>query len=330
MNPPESTNLLESLKKYSVIVADTGDIEAIARLRPQDATTNPSLLFQSAQNPKYRALVDDALAAGMRAKVDRAAKAEATLEKLSVNFGSEILKHIKGRVSTEVDAKLSFDVEASLTKAHHLIELYAKAGVSRDRVLIKLASTWEGVRAAQKLEREGIHCNLTLLFSFAQAVACADAGVTLISPFVGRIYDWYKKERKVEDIAPEEDPGVQSVTRIYDYYKKFGYPTQVMGASFRKVEQITGLSGCDLLTIAPDLLDKLEKTPGEVSRRLSVESAKASTAEKLAMDEKTFRWMHNEDAMATDKLAEGIRKFHVDGRKLEEYVLALVEKNQAA
>ena len=330
MNPPESKNLLESLKKYSVIVADTGDIEAIARLKPQDATTNPSLLYQSAQNPKYRALVDDALAGGMRAKGDREAKAEATLEKLAVNFGSEILKHIKGRVSTEVDAKLSFDVEASLTKAHHLIGLYAKAGVSSDRVLIKLASTWEGVRAAEKLEREGIHCNLTLLFSFAQAVACADAGVTLISPFVGRIYDWYKKERKVEDIAPEEDPGVQSVTRIYNYYKKFGYPTQVMGASFRKVEQITGLSGCDLLTIAPDLLDKLEKTPGEVSRRLSVESAKASTAEKLAMDEKTFRWMHNEDAMATDKLAEGIRKFHVDGRKLEEYVLALVEKTQAA
>ena len=330
MNPPESKNLLESLKKYSVIVADTGDIEAIARRMPQDATTNPSLLYQSAQNPKYRALVDDALAGGMRAKGDREAKAEATLEKLAVNFGSEILKHIKGRVSTEVDAKLSFDVEASLTKAHHLIGLYAKAGVSSDRVLIKLASTWEGVRAAEKLEREGIHCNLTLLFSFAQAVACADAGVTLISPFVGRIYDWYKKERKVEDIAPEEDPGVQSVTRIYNYYKKFGYLTQVMGASFRKVEQITGLSGCDLLTIAPDLLDKLEKTPGEVSRRLSVESAKASTAEKLAMDEKTFRWMHNEDAMATDKLAEGIRKFHVDGRKLEEYVLALVEKTQAA
>ena len=277
MNPPESTNLLESLKKCSVIVADTGDIEAIARLKPQDATTNPSLLYQSAQNPKYRALVDDALAAGMRAKGDRAAKAGATLEELAVNFGSEILKHIKGRVSTEVDAKLSFDVEASLTKAHHLIELYTKAGVSSERVLIKLASTWEGVRAAQKLEREGIHCNLTLLFSFAQAVACADAGVTLISPFVGRIYDWYKKERKVEDIAPEEDPGVQSVTRIYNYYKKFGYPTQVMGASFRKVEQITGLSGCDLLTIAPDLLDKLEKTPGDRSL-LSVLGMVALTA----------------------------------------------------
>ncbi|HEX9450054.1 MAG TPA: transaldolase [Burkholderiales bacterium] len=323
-------NLLESLKKYSIIVADTGDIDAIARLRPQDATTNPSLLYQSAQNPRYRALVDDALASGMRAKGDREAKAEATLEKLAVNFGCEILKHIEGRVSTEVDARLSFDVGGSLTKAHHIIALYEQAGVAAERVLIKLASTWEGIRAAEKLEREGIHCNLTLLFSFAQAVACADAGVTLISPFVGRIYDWYKKERKVDDIAPEEDPGVQSVTRIYNYYKKFGYPTQVMGASFRKVEQITGLAGCDLLTIAPDLLDKMEKTQGVASRRLSVESGRASAAEKVAMDEKTFRWMHNEDAMATDKLAEGIRKFYVDARKLEEYVLALVEKTQAA
>ncbi len=323
-------NLLESLKKYSVIVADTGDIESIARLKPQDATTNPSLLYQSAQNPKYRALADDSLAFGMRAKGDREAKAEVTLEKLAVNFGCEILKHVKGRVSTEVNANLSFDAEGSLAKAHHLIELYQQAGVASDRVLIKLASTWEGIRAAEKLERDGIHCNLTLLFSFAQAVACADAGVTLISPFVGRIYDWYKKERKVDDIAPEEDPGVQSVTRIYNYYKKFGYPTQVMGASFRKVEQIAGLAGCDLLTIAPDLLDKMEGTPGEMQRRLSVEAAKASVATKIAMDEKTFRWMHNEDAMATDKLAEGIRKFYVDARKLEEYVLALVEKTQAA
>ncbi len=323
-------NLLESLKKYSVIVADTGDIDAIARLRPQDATTNPSLLYQSAQNPKYRALVEDALAFGMRAKGDRKKKAGAMMEKLAVNFGCEILKHVKGRVSTEVDAILSFDVDGSLAKAHQLIALYGQAGVARERVLIKLASTWEGIRAAEKLEREGIHCNLTLLFSFAQAVACADAGVTLISPFVGRIYDWYKKELKVDDIAAEEDPGVQSVTRIYNYYKKFDYPTQVMGASFRKVEQITGLAGCDLLTIAPDLLDKMEKAPGELSPRLSTESAKASAAEKIAMDEKTFRWMHNEDAMATDKLADGIRRFHVDGHKLEDYVLALVEKTRAA
>jgi transaldolase len=323
-------NVLESLKNYSVIVADSGDVEAIARLRPQDATTNPSLLYQAAQNAKYRALVDDALAHGMRAKGDRSVKAELTMEKLAVNFGCEILKHVKGRISTEVDASLSFDLERSMAKALRLMALYEDAGIAKQRVLIKLASTWEGIRAAEKLEREGIHCNLTLLFSFAQAAACADAGVTLISPFVGRIYDWYKKERKVDDIPPEDDPGVHSVTRIYNYYKKFGYSTQVMGASFRKVEQITGLAGCDLLTIAPDLLDKMEKTPGPIPCRLSVASAKASAAERIAVDEKTFRWMQNEDAMATDKLAEGIRRFHVDGRKLEEYVLALVEKTRAA
>ena len=323
-------NLLESLKKHSIIVADTGDIDSIARVKPQDATTNPSLLFQAAQNPAYRPLVDDALAFGMKARGDRAAKAEALMEKLSVNFGCEILKHVKGRVSTEVDAGLSFDVEGTLAKARRLIELYQQAGMQRERVLIKVASTWEGIKAAEKLEREGIHCNLTLLFSFAQAVACAEAGVTLISPFVGRIYDWYRKERKVEDIAPADDPGVQSVTRIYHYYKKFGYKTQVMGASFRKVEQIVGLAGCDLLTIAPDLMDKMVKTEGEVTRRLTVEAARASNVERLALDEKIFRWLHNEDAMATEKLAEGIRRFHADARKLEDYVLALVEKSQAA
>ncbi len=323
-------SLLESLKKYSVIVADTGDIESIARLRPQDATTNPSLLYQSAQNAKYRTLVDDALDFGRRASSVGAAGVEAAMDKLAVNFGCEILKHIKGRVSTEVDANLSFDREGSLAKAHQLIGLYEQAGITRDRVLIKLASTWEGIRAAERLEREGIHCNLTLLFSFAQAVACADAGVTLISPFVGRIYDWYKKERKVDDIASEDDPGVQSVTRIYNYYKKFGYPTQVMGASFRKVEQIIGLAGCDLLTVAPDLLDKMQSTAGEVKRRLSEQDARTSREDKLALDEKTFRWLHNEDAMATEKLAEGIRRFHQDGQKLGEYVAALVQKTQAA
>ena len=323
-------NLLESLKKHSIIVADTGDIDSIARVKPQDATTNPSLLFQAAQNPAYRPLVDDAIAFGMKARGDRAAKAEALMEKLSVNFGCEILKHVKGRVSTEVDASLSFDLEGTLAKARRLIELYQQAGMQRERVLIKVASTWEGIKAAEKLEREGIHCNLTLLFSFAQAVACAEAGVTLISPFVGRIYDWYRKERKVEDIAPADDPGVQSVTRIYHYYKKFGYKTQVMGASFRKVEQIVGLAGCDLLTIAPDLMDKMVKTEGEVTRRLTVETAKTSNAEKVVLDERTFRWLHNEDAMATEKLAEGIRRFHADARKLEDYVLALVEKSQAA
>jgi transaldolase len=323
-------NLLESLKKHSIIVADTGDIDSIARVKPQDATTNPSLLFQAAQNPAYRPLVDDALAFGMKARGDRAAKAGVLMEKLSVNFGCEILKHVKGRVSTEVDASLSFDVDGTLAKARRLIELYRQAGVLRERVLIKVASTWEGIKAAEKLEREGIHCNLTLLFSFAHAVACAEAGVTLISPFVGRIYDWYRKERKVEDIAPADDPGVQSVTRIYHYYKKFGYKTQVMGASFRKVEQIVGLAGCDLLTIAPDLMDKMVKTEGEVTRRLTVDAAKASNAEKIVLDERTFRWLHNEDAMATEKLAEGIRRFHADARKLEDYVLALVEKSQAA
>ena len=323
-------NLLESLKKHSIIVADTGDIDSIARVKPQDATTNPSLLYQAAQSLAYRPLVDDALAFGMKARGDRAAKAEALMEKLSINFGCEILKHVRGRVSTEVDAGLSFDVEGTLAKARRLIELYRQAGVSRERVLIKVASTWEGIKAAEKLEREGIHCNLTLLFSFAQAVACADAGVTLISPFVGRIYDWYKKERNVEDIAPGDDPGVQSVSRIYHYYKKFGYKTQVMGASFRKVEQIVWLAGCDLLTIAPDLLDKMAKTEGEVTRRLTVEAAKAANVEKVALDEKTFRWLHNEDAMATEKLADGIRRFHADARKLEDYVLALVEKSQAA
>ena len=323
-------NLLESLKKHSIIVADTGDIDSIARVKPQDATTNPSLLYQAAQSPAYRPLVDDALAFGVKPRGDRAAKAEAMMEKLSVNFGCEILKHVRGRVSTEVDASLSFDIEGTLAKARRLIELYQQAGVSRERVLIKVASTWEGIKAAEKLEREGIHCNLTLLFSFAQAVACADAGVTLISPFVGRIYDWYKKERKVEDIAPADDPGVQSVALIYHYYKKFGYRTQVMGASFRKVEQIFWLAGCDLLTIAPDLLDKMAGTEGEVTRRLTVEAAKASSVERIALDETTFRWMHNEDAMATEKLAEGIRRFHADARKLEDYVLALVEKSQAA
>lgn len=323
-------NLLDSLKKYSVIVADTGDIDAIARLRPQDATTNPSLLYQSAQNPKYRALVDDAVAHGMRAKGDRAARAEAVMEKLAVNFGREILKHVEGRVSTEVDARLSFDVEGSLKKAHRYIELYEEAGIKRERILIKLSSTWEGIRAAEKLEREGIRCNMTLLFSFAQAVASADAGVRLISPFVGRIYDWYKAARKVDDIPAAEDPGVKSVTTIYNYYKKFGYKTQVMGASFRKVEQITGLAGCDLLTISPDLLDKLRGTEGELVRQLSEEKAKASAAEKITLDENGFRWLHNDDAMATEKLAEGIRKFDADHHKLQDYVMALMSGSQAA
>ena len=294
---------LESLRKYSLVVADTGDIDAVARWKPQDATTNPSLLLTSAEDPRFRHLMDR------------------DMDRLFVNFGCEILKHIPGRVSTEVDARLSFDTGASIEKARRFISLYEKAGIKRERVLIKLASTWEGIRAAQNLEREGIHCNMTLLFSFAQALACADAGVTLISPFVGRIYDWHRQQRKVDDIPLEEDPGVASVTRIYGYYKKHGYKTQVMGASFRKTGQILNLAGCDLLTIAPDLLDKLAKADGEIPRKLSPEKTQGEG--KIALDEKAFRWRHNEDAMATDKLAEGIRRFDADARKLEKLITSL-------
>src|SRR5215813_2642800 len=301
----------------------------MAEYRHQEAPTNPSLLFQAAQKPHYGHLVDDALHYAIHFPGDRAARTEAFMDRLLVNFGCEILKIIPGRVSTEVDAGLSFDIDATLAKARKLIGLYEKAGVDRKRILIKVASTWEGIRAAEQLEREGIHCNLTLLFSFAQAVGCAEAGVTLISPFVGRIYDWYKKERG-SDIPPDEDPGVASVTRIYQYFKKFGYKTQVMGASFRNVQQIVRLAGCDLLTISPDLLGQMEKTEGTVPRRLSVEKAKASDARKINLDEKTFRWMHNEDAMATEKLAEGIRKFYADARKLEQYAQARVTQKMAS
>jgi transaldolase len=307
------------LRKLTVVVADTGDIEAIGKLKPQDATTNPSLLFHAAQQPQYGHIVDQALQASNDGPGGHAAKTEAFMDHLFVGFGREILELIPGRVSTEVDAGLSFDTEATIAKARRLIGLYEQAGVDRKRILIKVASTWEGIRAAERLEREGIHCNLTLLFSFAQAVACAEAGVTLISPFVGRIYDWYKKDRGVSDIPADEDPGVESVTRIYNYFKKYDYKTQVMGASFRKVEQITHLAGCDLLTISPDLLEKMAETPGELTKRLSVETAKKIDAPKIHLDEKTYRWMHNEDAMAVDKLSEGIRKFYADARKLEQY-----------
>jgi len=296
---------LESLKKHSLVVADSGDIDAVARWKPQDATTNPSLLLTASQDARYRHLLDR------------------DMDLMFVNFGREILKHVAGRVSTEVDARLSFDVEGSIAKAHRFVSLYEKAGVSRERVLIKLASTWEGIRAAEKLEREGIHCNMTLLFSFAQAVACAEAGVTLISPFVGRIYDWYKQAKKVDDIPVEEDPGVASVARIYNYYKRHGYKTQVMGASFRKTGQILALAGCDLLTIAPDLLEKLSGAEGALEKKLSVDNAKSMSIQKIHLDEKAFRWEHNEDAMATDKLAEGIRKFDADARKLEKVIASV-------
>ena len=315
------THQLESLRKHSIVAADTGDIDAVARWKPRDATTNPSLLLAAAGDERYRRLVEDAVARGQ-------GDTEATMEWLFVNFGREILGHIAGRVSTEVDARLSFDREGSIAKARRLIGLYEQAGVARERVLIKLASTWEGIRAAERLEREGIHCNLTLLFSFAQAVACADAGVTLVSPFVGRIYDWHKAARKLDDIPLAEDPGVASVTRIYRYYKKFGYATQVMGASFRKTGQILALAGCDLLTIAPDLLEQLAATPGDVERRLTPD--KSAQIERVTLDEKAFRLKHNEDQMAVEKLSEGIRRFDADARKLEQRVGTLVRGRRAA
>lgn len=315
------TNQLESLRKHSTVVADSGDIDAVARWKPRDATTNPSLLLAAAGDARYRRLVEDAVARGQGGT-------EATMDQLFVNFGREILGHIAGRVSTEVDARLSFDSRGSIDKARRLIGLYEDAGVSRERVLIKVASTWEGIRAAGQLEREGIHCNLTLLFSFAQAVACADAGVTLISPFVGRIYDWHKAARKVDDIPLAEDPGVASVARIYRYYKKFGYATQVMGASFRKTGQILALAGCDLLTIAPDLLEQLAAAPGEVERRLVPDQA--AEIERVTLDEKAFRWMHNEDQMAVEKLSDGIRRFDADTRKLEQLAASLLGGRRAA
>jgi len=316
--------LFESLKQYTTIVADTGDIEALARHRPLDATTNPSLLYHAAQMPAYRHLVEEAVeaASGQGASHDR--MAEEFIDRLFVLFGCEILKVVPGRVSTEVAASLSFDTAGTVAKARKLMSLYEKKGIPRERILIKIASTWEGIRAAQTLESEGIHCNLTLLFSFAQAVACAEAGVTLISPFVGRIYDWYKKAHGAAEIAPDQDPGVASVARIYNYYKKFGYKTQVMGASFRNVNQIVRLAGCDLLTISPELLDQLENTAGALERKLDPAKAQESNEERLHLDEKTFRWMHNEDAMATEKLAEGIRKFNSDARHLEEFALSKV------
>jgi transaldolase len=313
---------LESLSQHSLVVADTGDIEAVAKWKPQDATTNPSLLLTAAEDPRFRHLVDNAI---------KEARGDAALamDWLAVQFGREILKHVRGRVSTEVDARISFDTAASVERARRIIGLYERLGVGRERILVKLASTWEGIRAAEKLEREGIHCNMTLLFSFAQAVACAEAGVTLISPFVGRIYDWYKAQRKVDDIAVEDDPGVASVTKIYSYYKKHGYATQVMGASFRKTAQIVALAGCDLLTIAPDLLEKLSRAEGPLERKLSPEKAKAAAVEKISLDEPAFRWLHNEDAMATDKLAEGIRRFDADARKLEKLIVSLAAARAA-
>ncbi len=320
---------LESLKQFTTVVADTGDIGAIAQYKPQDATTNPSLLFKAAQQKEYRPLVEEALAYAAKKASAGSEQTALFMDKLAVNFGCEILKIIPGRVSTEVDASFSFDQQGSIDKARSLIKMYEDAGIARERILIKLGSTWEGIKAAEQLEKEGIHCNLTLLFSFAQAVACAEAKVTLISPFVGRIYDWFKKSTGAEPTT-ENDPGVASVQRIYDYYKKYDYKTQVMGASFRKVEQIIELSGCDLLTISPDLLAQLQKREGTLVKKLSVEAAKAKDIPKVHLDEKTYRFEHNQDQMAVEKLSEGIRAFYSDGRKLEKYAQTEVGKASAA
>src|SRR5215510_14665249 len=316
--------LLESLKQYTTVVADTGDIDAIRQHRPQDATTNPSLLYHAAQMPAYRHLVEEAVEQASELGGSHQDMAAEFIDHLFVLFGSEILKVVPGRVSTEVAASLSFDTPGTVAKARKLISLYEKRGVSRKRILIKIASTWEGIQAANELEKEGIHCNLTLLFSFAQAAACAEAGVTLISPFVGRIYDWYKKEGGGKEIAPDQDPGVVSVTRIYNYFKKYDYKTQVMGASFPNLNQIVRLAGSDLLTISPGLLDQLEKAEGTVERQLDPATAQVSKDDRLRLSEKAFRWMHNEDPMVTEKLAEGIRKFNSDAQKLEEYALSQV------
>jgi len=314
-------NLLDQLRKMTVVVADTGDFESIAQYQPRDATTNPSLLYKAAQMPHYRSLLDEAIASGQSASGDLTEQMESCIDRLFIAFGKEILQIIPGRVSTEVDARLSFDTEATIKKARRLIALYKAEGIDRERILIKIASTWEGIRAAERLEKEGIHCNLTLLFGFAQAVACAEAGVTLISPFVGRIHDWYCKERGVKTIPAAEDPGVHSVTQIYHYFKKFDYATEIMGASFRNTGEIIELAGCDLLTISPDLLGELQQHEGTLVRKLSVATARAQAIERLHLDEKTFRWMQNEDAMATEKLAEGIRRFNADLSKLKEYVV---------
>lgn len=318
-----SKNKLEQLKKFTVIVADTGDIDAIKQHQPQDATTNPSLIYQAAQKPQYSHLIEEAVQfAASQARSPRE-QWELTLDRCTVNFGKEILDVIPGRVSTEVNARLSFDTQASIKKARQLIKLYEDMGIPRERILIKLAATWEGIRAAEELERESIHCNLTLMFSLPQAIACADAGVTLISPFVGRIMDWYKKHEGVDAYAPAEDPGVQSVTQIYNYYKKFGYKTEVMGASFRNTDEILELAGCDLLTISPQLLEQLSQAEGSVSQRLSAENAAEVEIKEQSFDEEQFRLSLNECAMATEKLAEGIRNFYADYERLS----TLIRKN---
>jgi len=312
-------NQLEQLKKFTKVVADTADFESIKDFKPQDATTNPSLVYAATQKPEYAHLLEEVLADRKKSGLSGHEQIEDICDHLLVQFGCDILEIVPGRVSTETDARLSFDVEGSIKKARRLIQLYEERKISRERVLIKIASTWEGLNAAEQLQKDGIRCNLTLLFSLPQAVRAAEAKVQLISPFVGRIYDWYKKEMK-RDYSGAEDPGVQSVTEIYTYYKKFDIGTEVMGASFRNTGQIVYLAGCDLLTISPNLLEELSKSYDPLERKLSPEIAKAFQAEKIALDEKTFRFEFNEDPMAVDKTAEGIRKFSADIVKLEKLI----------
>lgn len=313
-------NLLDRLKEYTQVVADTGDFESMKQFKPVDATTNPSLIYAASQKESYIPLVERAIDYGRRNSGSTGQQLMDTMDMLSVTFGMEILKIVPRRVSTEVDARLSFDTEASILKARTLINLYEQNGISRQKVLIKLAATWEGISAARELEKEGIHCNLTLLFSMAQAISCAEAKVQLISPFVGRIFDWHKKDRGVDHIPGPEDPGVQSVKSIYHYYKKFGYKTEVMGASFRNTEQIIELAGCDLLTISPGLLGELEQSESSLEKKLDATDSQRMNLEKISLDEKGFRWMHNEDAMAVEKLSDGIRKFTNDLIKLEDLI----------
>jgi transaldolase len=312
-------NLLEQLRTYTVVVADTGDIEAMEKFRPQDATTNPSLITAAAQMPQYQPIVDGVLLDARKELGGGAtdeAVAKLAFQRLAIAFGKKILTIVPGRVSTEVDARLSYDTAATIAQARSIIAQYDKEGIGRNRILVKIASTWEGIRAAEVLEKEGIHCNLTLLFGLHQAIAAAEAGATLISPFVGRILDWYKKDTGKE-YHGAEDPGVQSVTKVYNYYKKFGFKTQIMGASFRNIGEIRELAGCDLLTISPQLLAELEATEGELPRKLDAEAARAMHIERIVMDKDVFEWMHDADRMATDKLKEGIEGFSAALVKLE-------------
>jgi transaldolase len=308
-------NQLEQLRAFTTVVSDTGEIDEVKKFKPVDATTNPSLILAASKKQEYTFLIEEAVQYGKKK-----GGVTAALDKLFVNFGLHILKVVPGRVSTEIDAQLSFDVKGSVEKAKTLIGLYEAAGIDKKRVLIKLASTWEGIRAAEQLEKLGIHCNMTLLFSLPQAVACAEAKATLISPFVGRILDWHKKNEGKESYLPAEDPGVISVTQIYNYYKKLGYPTQIMGASFRNVDEILELAGCDLLTISPTLLAQLQQSEHPVVRKLDPAKAKQAAIQKIELDEKLFRWQLNENAMATEKLAEGIRTFNRDMRTLESLI----------